>query len=73
MITLSDGTIVPIETLNVGSELESSLINTLEDTNILVPPSVFTSLDSTNNYSMDDSFDASGPPPITEEESRKYE
>ena len=47
--------------------------NTLEATNIIVPPSVFTSLDSTNNYSMDDSFDASGPPPITEEESRKYE
>ena len=33
MITLSDGTQVPIETLAVGSELESSLINTLEDTN----------------------------------------
>ena len=47
--------------------------NTLEATNIIVPPSVFTSLDSTSNYSMDDSFDASGPPPITEEESRKYE
>ena len=33
MISLSDGTQVPIETLAVGSKLESSLINTLEDTN----------------------------------------
>lgn len=33
MISLSDGTQVPIETLAVGSNLESSLINTLEDTN----------------------------------------
>jgi hypothetical protein len=33
MISLSDGTQVPIETLAVGSKLESSLIDTLEDTN----------------------------------------
>jgi hypothetical protein len=33
MITLSDGTQVPIETLALGSELESSLIDTLQDTN----------------------------------------
>ena len=33
MISLPDGTQVPIETLAVGSKLESSLINTLEDTN----------------------------------------
>lgn len=33
MIKLADGTEAPIETLSVGIELESSLINTLEDTN----------------------------------------
>lgn len=33
MITLSDGSQAAIETLSVGVELESSLINTLEDTN----------------------------------------
>jgi len=33
MITLSDGNQAAIETLSVGVELESSLINTLEDTN----------------------------------------
>jgi hypothetical protein len=33
MIKLADGTEVPIETLSVGSNLESVLIDTLEDTN----------------------------------------
>jgi hypothetical protein len=33
IIKLADGTEAPVETLSVGIELESSLINTLEDTN----------------------------------------
>jgi len=46
--------------------------NTL-DAKVQPPDFTTTNLDSTN-YSMNDSFDASsGPPPMTEEESRKYE